>query len=230
MRRRVDSLINGTLTVAVCIIAMVLLRREFFSRPSGSKGALVNARPAFLSGWERLVDFGIRDGAPGSRVTVLQFSDLECPFCRSFHATLRAIQGEFGADVSTAFVHFPLSSHRFARPAAKALECAAQQRNASRMTDVLFQYQDSLGLQPWSWFALQADISSITGFDRCVADTSAFARIERGRFLAESLQLSGTPTVVINGWRLPEPPDSGTLHDLVVKFLKDSAGTSFLKQ
>ena len=121
--------------------------------------------------------------------------------------------------MSTSFVHFPLDFHRFARPAARAAECAAAQDRFDEFADALFEKQDSLGLKPWGAYANAARVPDVLAFDRCVADTVTVARIENGRALGKQLDVQGTPTVLVNGWRLPMPPDSAELSSIISEVL-----------
>lgn len=60
-------------------------------------------------------------------VTIVEYSDFECPFCKSFHPTMQRIVQEYGDQVAWVYRHFPLDSiHSKARPEAVAAECAAE--------------------------------------------------------------------------------------------------------
>jgi hypothetical protein len=61
--------------------------------------------------------------------------------------------------------------------------------------------QDSLGAAPWSTFASKAGIQDIKAFSRCMSDTSSFPKIQAGIEAGRNIRLSGTPTVILNGWR-----------------------------
>lgn len=64
-------------------------------------------------------------GNPNAPVTIVEFSDTECPFCKRFHDTLRQIGQEYGDRVAWVYRHFPLDSlHSKARKEAEATECA----------------------------------------------------------------------------------------------------------
>lgn len=68
-----------------------------------------------------------RLGNPQAKVTVIEYSDLECPFCQRFHPTMEAIIAEYGAQGNVGWVyrHFPLGIHPKAYPQALASECVA---------------------------------------------------------------------------------------------------------
>lgn len=73
--------------------------------------------------------------------------------------------------------------------------------------DVLFAKQDSLGLKSWSSYGHDAGIADTSSFVRCIADTTRVARIEAGIAAGNRLNVHGTPTVLVNGWRFPRAPD-----------------------
>ena len=79
------------------------------------------------------VEFEITDqdhirGNINAPITILEFSDLECPFCSRFHPTVLQVLKEYGDQVRWIYRHFPLSIHPQAVPAALASECVAEQK------------------------------------------------------------------------------------------------------
>jgi protein-disulfide isomerase len=80
-------------------------------------------------------------GSKNPKVTIVEYSDLECPFCGRFHDTMKEIINVYGDDVAWVYRHFPLESiHPNARLAANAVECAADQGNYFwPLTDLLFE-------------------------------------------------------------------------------------------
>ena len=101
---------------------------------------------------------------------------------------------------------YPLSKHRFARPAAQALECAAEQGRFEEFLDIVFTKQDSLGLKSWTSFAADARVANMTQYQKCSKAGAQMPRIEQGFSLARKLGVSGTPTLFVNGWSFPKPP------------------------
>ena len=66
-------------------------------------------------------------GNKDAKIILIEYSDLECPYCSTFHATAQQVQDEYGDDVVWVYRHFPLDLlHNRARPAALASECAAE--------------------------------------------------------------------------------------------------------
>lgn len=71
-------------------------------------------------------DTAIVEGEEDAKVTVIEFSDVECPFCQRHtnNGTLDAVKAKYEGKVSTVFAHFPLNFHPNAQKAGEAIECA----------------------------------------------------------------------------------------------------------
>ena len=70
-------------------------------------------------------------GNPNAQVTLVEFSDLQCPFCKRFHPTVQQVLAEYGDQVRWIYRHYPIDQlHPHARPAAEASECLAEQKGA----------------------------------------------------------------------------------------------------
>ena len=88
-------------------------------------------------------------GNPDAQVLIVEYSDMECPFCKSFHPTIKKVMEEYGKDGKVAWVyrHFPLDSiHSKARPEAIASECANELGGNEafwKFTDRLFELTPS---------------------------------------------------------------------------------------
>ncbi len=77
-------------------------------------------------------------GAKNGKITLMEFSEFECPFCARFIPTVEQVEATYGDDVTLVFKHFPLSFHDFAKPAAIATECASEEGKFWEMHDALF--------------------------------------------------------------------------------------------
>lgn len=200
---------------AVAILAAVVVRREFF--PSAPVTTQRLERPTFVS---QVVDssgkVGRVSGVTNARVRVMVFDDLECPFCAKFHTVLQRSLKEFSNDLSAEFVHFPLGIHRFARPAAVAAECAATFGMFDNAISTIFEKQDSLGLAPWNSLARDAGVHDSVAFEKCrKRSEESFPKIAGGLSFGKSLSVNSTPTVFVNGWRLPHTPDEAEISRIV---------------
>lgn len=84
-------------------------------------------------------------GDVNAPITIIEYSDFECPFCSRFHPTMLQVMEEYPDDVRWVLRHFPLSFHPQATPAANAAECAGEQGKFWEYGDALFANQSSLG-------------------------------------------------------------------------------------
>jgi protein-disulfide isomerase len=199
-----ESIATIAVTVAAIAVGAATYHREF-----GAAGRDSNSNalpPTYVPAWRDLANHGIVIGSTAAPIEIVEFADFECPFCRRFSAAVSELERERPGEVAVVFIHYPIQKHRFARPAARAAECANAQGDFSAFQQLLFSKQDSFGLKPWTSFAREAGLSDTTRFRRCTEDTSVVPRVEDGLVLGRKLAVTGTPTVIINGWRFPAPP------------------------
>lgn len=216
-----DRILSVLITVAAIAIAAALVHREFVRGPAV---AVEGGEPVEIADWQSLEAVGHWIGPSDAPVRLVEFADLECPFCRRFHQAFSEVRSEVGDAVSLLYVHYPLASHRFALPSARAAECAAIQGAFAQFVDAVFRGQDSLGLKTFGSFARDAGIPDLDRFESCTAEQSAtFERIDGGREAGERLGVSGTPTVIVNGWQHPRPPTAQELRQLVDSILDERA-------
>lgn len=204
MRETFDRVMSALLTVAALAIAAIVVVREF--RPAVRPVAENSDKPQEVEQWDRILSTGRWIGDSSASIKIVEFGDLECPFCRTFHETIRNVRAKYGDDVALLYVHLPLRNHRFAQPAARAAECAYGFGRFPQLLDQIYLKQDSLGLKSWASFARDAGIADTGAIRACASDTVKVPMIEAGIALASALSISATPTVLVNGWRLPSPP------------------------
>lgn len=151
---------------------------------------------------ERKVELPVDDspvrGSPMAPVTIVEFSDFECPFCAAAHPVLERVVEESDGKVKLVFKQFPLDSHPNARDAARATIAAGKQGKFWEMHDRLFAHQDAL--EPHD---LEAHAEAL-GLDveRFRADMESEAtesRIEKDRALGRKAGIRGTPSIFVNG-------------------------------
>jgi protein-disulfide isomerase len=217
MKVKIESVVTVTLVVCAVITTCVVLRREFFA-PAPPLAA-AEQKPAFIEDWRAQLANGIRIGPVQAPVQLLEFADFECPYCGSFHKELNTLLGRFPMQVSLTFVHFPLPMHRFAEPAARVAECASDQGRFEAMYNLLFEQQEKFGLKPWSEFASEAGVADTTTFDACIKRTEPIPRVTEGKALGSQLDVQGTPTIIINGWKLGRPPTLDEMDRMVKAIL-----------
>lgn len=207
----------STSLVVLCTVVLTatIVRREFFAPP-----AMTGLKPVKLSGadWAVVSRGGHRIGPENAMVTVVEFSDFECPFCARFSQhVVTAIRAAYPNDVAFVYRHFPLDKiHKEALPAARAAECAAEQGKFEAFHTLLFAQHDSLGAKPYSRFAKESAVPNLSAFETCAARTDRVNALESDVSDAKQLGVRGTPTVFANGWRLSGGVDS-TIIDSIVR-------------
>jgi len=188
-------------------VAAVFVVRELRSPPP-SQGRSA-AQAVDLEGWERYVDRGMRRGPDDAPVSLIEFVDFQCPFCRQQATRIDSLLAEFPDEVQVTTHHFPLTSIQpLAKPGAEAVECAAIQGYGEDFAALVFQKQDSLGVKDWTAFAEAAGVPDLSRLEQCRTGSHYFPRISTGMALGEQAGVRSTPTLVVNGWKLPRPPSS----------------------
>ncbi len=91
----------------------------------------------------QITDDDHQTGAKNGKITIVKFSDFECPYCARFRPTMQKILDEYPNEVTYVFKHFPLSFHQYAKTAAVASECAAEQGKFWEMYDELFDLNEN---------------------------------------------------------------------------------------
>ncbi|MBI2618006.1 thioredoxin domain-containing protein [Candidatus Kaiserbacteria bacterium] len=138
-------------------------------------------------------------GNPDAPIAIVEFSDLECPFCARLHPTLKQIVAE-NSDVRWIYRHFPLSTiHSRALSAAVASECIAQlgtNENFWSFTDLAFENQRQLDNSWYEEVAVSFGINS-EAFSGCISDRGVVADIQKDFREATDTGGRGTPYVVV---------------------------------
>jgi protein-disulfide isomerase len=213
---KLDLGLSALMTAAMIVIAAVVVRREWTGPQQIVSQAPRDTLPVRFDGWPEAVVQGVRMGPKIAAVTVVELSDFQCPFCRKLWAALDTIRRRYPDQVAVVFHHYPLANHKYAAAAARAAECARVQGAFERMYNALFAHQDSLSSWSLSKFARAAVVPDIPRFEECLSNQGTLPLVEYGQTLGKRLKLHGTPTVLVNGWKLARPPDTSTL-DMYVR-------------
>lgn len=147
-------------------------------------------------------------GDPKAPVTIVEYSDFECPVCRNLHDALRNILPNYGAKVRVIFKDFPLEQlHPWARTAAIAGRCAYQQKPEAfwKVYDLIYDNQEIISpANAWGKmtdYAGQAGLD-VEAFKTCMASPEAGAAVSASHANGEKLEVNSTPTVFVNGRRM----------------------------
>jgi thiol-disulfide isomerase/thioredoxin len=139
----------------------------------------------------------IRGGAHAS-VTIVEFSDYECPHCAAAAPVLRDIEREFGDRIKVVHMHFPLSGHPHAMAASRAAVAAGRQGKFWEYHDLLFANQSALETAHLEQYATRIGLD-LARFRADFASPETEARVASDRREGERLQIGGTPAIFING-------------------------------
>jgi protein-disulfide isomerase len=138
-------------------------------------------------------------GNASAPVTVIEFSDFQCPYCARVTGTLDQIKKEYGPDkVKIVFRDMPLPNHPRAYPASHAAHCANEQGKFWEMHNMLFENQAKLEDKDLKDYATKLGLDS-GKFSSCYEAKRFQGTIDKSRKEAETLGITATPSFVING-------------------------------
>jgi protein-disulfide isomerase len=168
-------------------------------------------------------------GRTDAPVTLVEFADFQCPYCRDLKRQLDALPTDIGPLVRIVFKYLPLSEHLWAREAATIAACGASESTEAfwALGDFFFREQDALTRATIQGVGLSA-VRRLPGVDpskieACVVDHSADAVLDRDLVLARRLGVTSTPSVSLNGARLPPGTlSNGMLIERIRRSLSDS--------
>src|SRR5580704_14078053 len=137
-------------------------------------------------------------GSKQPKVTVIEFSDFQCPYCGRVVPTVDTLLKTYGNDVELAFRHNPLPFHQNAMPAAEAAEAARAQGKFWEMHDKMFAGQQNLDRPSLDKYAQEIGLD-MTKFKEAMDKEQGKDRIKRDMADAEKFGARGTPNFFING-------------------------------
>lgn len=148
-------------------------------------------------------------GLAGAPLTLVEYSDFECPACAAYFPVVEKLLAEFPQDLRLIYRHFPLPQHSGAMPAALAAEAAAEQGKFWEMAGLIFANQSA-----WSGRANAAaafrDYAGQLGLDLArydvdVRSSQAEAKITSQRQSGVNSAVNSTPTFYLNGQKIANP-------------------------
>lgn len=140
-------------------------------------------------------------GPKDTPVTVAEFEDFQCPFCKRVEGTLMAMREKYGDKVRLVFMDFPLSFHDHAMQAADAARCAQAQGKFWQYHDALFADQSKLAPADLKATAKKLGLNA-KEFDSCFDKNEFNAAIQNDIAQGRKLSVNGTPTFFIDGRQL----------------------------
>lgn len=139
-------------------------------------------------------------GPADAKVTLIEYSDFECPYCLNHKATIDKVIQDYGNDVRVVFRHYPLSFHANAEKAAEASECAAEQGKFWEMHDKIFAANGAGTMSVDKWKAEAKNLKLNTSkFNDCLDSGKYASEISAEEQAALAAGVEGTPATFVNG-------------------------------
>lgn len=207
-KKQKPVLIGVSVSVAVLLVAAVVF---FTAAPGPASDDLPVASPDAPPFPAQLDDFGVSVGSEDAPVVVREFADYQCPACGRFASASKQLKEEYVESGQVRFVYFdlPLRQHQNAMPAAQAARCAGDQDAYWEMHDMLFEKQTewSGSGDPEATFTRYANDLGLEErrFRRCLSTELHREAVEDSHKVAIQLQVTSTPTVMVDNIRLTRP-------------------------
>lgn len=161
-------------------------------------------------------------GNPQAPVTIVEFSDFQCPFCSRFHPTVQQALKDLPEKVRWVYKHFPLDQiHPQARPAAEAAECVGEQKGNEgfwRFADLLFENQSRLSQSLYQELAGKLGLN-LKQFNNCFSSRKYKDKVEANYQEGLKAGVRGTPGSFVNGEPIPGAVPYETLKAAIEKAL-----------
>lgn len=152
-------------------------------------------------------------GKTDSTITLVEFSDFECPACGNYYPEFKRVEQKYQDRVKIVYRHFPLTSiHPLAQKAAEASEAASAQGKFWEYHDLLFEKQaewstlsQSKAIDRFIEYAQQIGITDINKFSTELRNGTYTARVNEDSADAKAIDVQGTPTVFLNSQQQDNP-------------------------
>lgn len=141
---------------------------------------------------------GPAKGPENAPVTIVEFSDFQCPFCARLIPTLDQVKAKYGDKVRLVFRQFPLAMHAEAQKAAEASLCANDQGKFWEMHDAMFQNQQQLAVDKLKERAKELGLNA-ESFNSCLDSGKYQAKVSEDLQAGTAAGVSGTPALFVNG-------------------------------
>jgi protein-disulfide isomerase len=137
-------------------------------------------------------------GPANAPVTIVEFSDFECPFCSRVVPTMEQVRAKYGDKVRLVFRQFPLAFHQKAQKAAEASLCANDQGKFWEMHDAMFANQQALAVDALKAKAAELGLNA-ESFNSCIDSGKHAAAVKADLDAGAAAGVSGTPAMFVNG-------------------------------
>ena len=163
-----------------------------------------------IAGDEDVPSYGPAD----AKVTIVEFSDFECPYCARAAKTVHELMDSYPEGVRVVFRQFPLPMHKNAQLAAEASLAAHAQGKFWKMHDKLFENSRNLSRESIEKMGVEIGLD-MAKFKKALDDGTYKKAVEADKELGSKVGVSGTPTMIVNTKRVQNPGDIKSIQKLV---------------
>lgn len=206
------SRLEAFLVPCAIIIAGAMISAAFvYSRKANLTGSVSqalptsNEEPVLEEDPNKVYEVNADDdpfiGPKDAKVTLIEFSDFECPFCKRAVPVVKELAQTYNNQIKIVFRDFPLDFHENAKTAAEAAECADDQGKFWPYHDKLFENQEKLDIDSLKLYAKELGLNT-SEFNKCLDSKKHEAEVEKDIQDGQSADVSGTPTSFINGHKI----------------------------
>jgi predicted DsbA family dithiol-disulfide isomerase len=176
--------------------------------------------------WLAIADNSPVLGAKNGAVTIVEFADFQCPYCRSSQKVIKELLKAYPDDVRLIFKHLPLDTHSPAFTAARAAFCAGKEGRFWEYHDSIFALR-KLGTDDLRKAAGELKLS-LTEFDACLTSDASREAITQNRREAARWGITSTPTFMVNGKIIQGATDLDVFKNLIEQELTSAQARSRL--
>jgi protein-disulfide isomerase len=169
-------------------------RQEFFSNLENKYKVDMRLEPIRVE----VAANGPAKGPANAPITIVEFSDFQCPFCSRVNPTLAQVREKYGDKVRIVFRQYPLPFHQQAAKAAEASLCANEQGKFWEMHDAMFANQQALQVEQLKAKAAELGLNA-EKFNSCIDSGKHAATVQADMKDGSAAGVNGTPAMFING-------------------------------
>jgi protein-disulfide isomerase len=153
-------------------------------------------------------------GAKDAPITMVEFGDFQCPFCRASENSVKEVRAKYGDKVRVVYMDFPLGIHAHAMDAANAARCAGEQDKFWQYHDAMFADQSKLAPADLKASAAKLGLDA-KKFGACLDKAKYQPQIQQDMAEATKLGVTGTPTFFINGREITGAQPAQKFEDII---------------
>ncbi|HUO04456.1 MAG TPA: thioredoxin domain-containing protein [Candidatus Binataceae bacterium] len=164
-------------------------------------------------------------GPANAPVTIVEFSDFQCPYCKAAEPTIKELVKKYGDKIRVVYMDYPLPFHSHSAQAAKAARCANDQNKFWEFHDALFENQAKLDPDSLKATAKRLNLDS-ANFEACLAKPDYDIAVKKDVAEASKLGVDGTPAFFINGRKISGAQKPPAFEEIIDEELANSGSNA----